>query len=176
MCTYVKSATRSRSGAAALNLRRTLSRGQGRAGDRGFLASPGNPLQALLPHEPLHGASGPPALRPTQLAPSLVRSVPSCAFGVDAPDRLEGFGVAFGPVGGFARIAGDGGMRVIGRRSDLQDATDRLDSVGLTMLFNERDHLRNGRSSSAWMRHWRSVKREHLSFSAIEAQAALSLE
>ena len=102
-----------------------------------------------LPDDPSGGFGNVPALLPTQLRPDLARSVPSCAFVVDAPDRLEGFGVAFGPVEGFSGIAG-GGVRISGRRSDRQDAADRLDSAGLAMLFDERDHLRNGRSSSAW--------------------------
>ena len=67
-----------------------------------------------------------------------------------ALDRLEGFGVPFGLIGGLSGVAGDGGMCVVGQRSDQQDAADRLDTVGLAMLFNESDHLLNRRSSSAW--------------------------
>jgi hypothetical protein len=39
---------------------------------------------------------------------------------------------------------------VEGRRSDLQNAADRLDPERLTVRLHEGDHLRNGRSSSAW--------------------------
>ena len=84
-------------------------------------------LQSVLPQEPLHG--GDPAVLPPQLSPDLARSVPPSAFIVDAPDHLDGFGVLFGPVGRFSGVAGDGGMRIIGRRSDRQDAADRLDSA-----------------------------------------------
>ena len=88
-------------------------------------------LQALLPHELLYGASGGLTALPPQLAPDLARSVPPSAFIVDAPDRLEGFGDPFEPVGGFSGIAGDGGMRIMGRRSDRQDAADPLDSAAI---------------------------------------------
>ena len=47
-----------------------------------------DPLQSLLSHEPLHGASGGRAVLPTQFVPDLARSVPPFAFIVDAPDRL----------------------------------------------------------------------------------------
>ena len=71
-------------------------------------------------------------------------STSPCACIVDAPDRLEGHGVLFGPVQGFSWVVGDGGLRMLGPRSD------RLDSASLQMLFYECDHLRNGRSISAW--------------------------
>ena len=101
----------------------------GRVGDRGRLSSSRDLLQSSLPHEPLHGASGDPAVLPPQLSPDLARSVPPSAFIVDAPDHLDGFGVLFGPVGRFSGVAGDGGMRIIGRRSDQQNAADRLDAA-----------------------------------------------
>ena len=64
------------------------------------------------------------------------RSVLPSAFLVDAPDRLEGFGVLFGPIRGFSGVAGDGGVRIMSRRSDQQDEADRLDSAGIAMLFD----------------------------------------
>ena len=115
-----------------------------RIGNRGRHVSPRDPLQSLLSHEPLHGAPGGSAVLPAQFAPDLARSEPPFACIVNALDCLEGFGVPFGPVGGFSGIAGEGDMRLSGRRSDRQDAADRFDSVGLAMLFNEEGHLRNG--------------------------------
>src|SRR5690606_8202891 len=40
-------------------------------------------------------------------------------------------------------------MIMIGRRGDRQQFADRLDPVITAILIDERDHLRNGRSSSA---------------------------
>ena len=86
---------------------------------------------------------------PTQLAPDLARSVPPSACIVDALDRREGLDVLFEPVGGLSGFAGGSGSRASGRRSGRQDAAGRLDSAGLAVLFDKRDHLRNERSSSA---------------------------
>ena len=114
------------------------------------------------------GLSGGPAVLPPQLSPDLGRSGPPSAFIVDAPDRRKGFGVLFGPVGRFSGVAGDGGMRMIGRRSERQNAADWLDSAA-SRCFSMKAIICEGRSSSAWMRHSQSGKREHPSFSAIEA-------
>ena len=61
-----------------------LGTGPCRIGDRGFLASARDPLQALLPHEPLHGATGgqapPRQNRPTPSPRSRWRCAAPCSL------------------------------------------------------------------------------------------------
>src|SRR6187551_4078269 len=42
---------------------------------------------------------------------------------------------------------------------DRQDAADRLDPIGFAVIVNERDHRRNGRSSSAWAKYADALRR-----------------
>ena len=72
----------------------------------------------------VHRAGHPPS---DAMAPDLSRSVLPFALIVDALDRLEGFDVPLGLIGGFSGVAG-GDMRIISRRSDWQNAADRFDS------------------------------------------------
>ena len=114
-----------------MNLRLTLSWGHGLAGSGIMVVlhpreTPCNPCFRMS-RSTVH--RGGPTVPPTQLVPNLARFEPPFAFIVDAPDRLEGFGVPLGPIRGFSRVANDGGIRIVGRRSDQQDAADRLDSA-----------------------------------------------
>ena len=101
-------------------------------------------------HEPLHGATCDVMPVTPKLMPDLAGPVAPPALAVGRLDLLEILHVLPGTVRGQLGSAGNGGMPVEGRGGDRQNAADRLDPMDLAMLFDERDHLRNGRSSSAW--------------------------
>ena len=101
-------------------------------------------------HEPLHGATRDVVPVTPKLMPDLAGTVASPALAVGCLDLLEILHVLPGTVRGQLGIAGDGGMTVKGCRGDRQNTADRLDPENSTMLLDEGDHLRNGRSSSAW--------------------------
>ena len=87
---------------------------------------------------------------PLLLTPDLAYSAAPFARNEDALGRRERFGVPLEPVRRFSKVAEDGGIHVSGRQSDRQDAPNLIGSLGLATPFNESDHLRNERSSSAW--------------------------
>ena len=88
-----------------------------------------------------------------KLMPDLARAVAASALVIYASDLLEILLVLPGAIRGQLRFAGNGGMTVKGRRGDRQNTADRLDPIDLAMLLDEGDHLRNGRSSSAWAKY-----------------------
>jgi hypothetical protein len=120
-----------------------------RIGDRGLFLAARNPLQSMLSHEPFHGTARDIVRLSAKLMPDLARPVAALALVVAALDLLEVLRIALGAIRGQVWVAGDRSMRIVGRRGDRQNTADRLDPEDLTMLFNEGDHLRNGRSSSA---------------------------
>ena len=50
-------------------------------------------------------------------------------------------------------------MAVVGRRSDLKHAADRLDSVSVALLGHEPGHGLKRRSSSAWAKYALALRR-----------------
>src|SRR5690606_21435318 len=50
-------------------------------------------------------------------------------------------------------------VQIVGRRRDRQDVTDRLDTVDLAMVVDERHHPFPGRSSSAWAKYAEALRR-----------------
>ena len=94
-----------------------------------------NPAFVELSLVEFHGVAGDPSLLPLQLTPDLARSVSTFASIMDALDLPSRFGVPSGPRS-LAGVASDSGVRISGRRSDRQNAADRLDSAGLAMRFD----------------------------------------
>ena len=70
--------------------------------------------------------AGPPSFRRNGTRPVALLTALCFDYGRSG-DRLEGFDVPLGLIGGFSGVAG-GGMRIISQRSDWQDAADRFDS------------------------------------------------
>src|SRR6056297_367099 len=101
-------------------------------------------------HEPLHGATRDVVPVATKLIPDLASSVAPPALAVGHLDLLYVNSILPGAVRGKLWIARSGGMAMEGGWGDLQNTADRLDPEGLAVLLDEGDHLRNGRSSSAW--------------------------
>ena len=134
-----------------------------RIGDGRLLLASHNPLQSMKMHEPLHGATRDVVPVAPKLMPGLAGPVAPPALAVGRLDLLEILHVLPGTVRGQLGVAGSSGMTVEGCRGDRQNTADRLDPEDLAMLFNEGDHLRNGRSSSAWAKRvrqcsdWRSI-------------------
>ena len=85
---------------------------------------------------------------PTYGRGSSLRNGACILLGIDSI-VLQILRVLFRAVRGPLRVPGNGYVNVIGRWSDRQNAADRLDPKLLSVIVNERDHLRNGRSSSA---------------------------
>jgi len=121
-----------------------------RIGDGRLLLAAHNSLQSMKTHEPLHGATRDVMPVTPKLVPDLAGPVAPPALAVGRLDLLMVLHVLPGAIRGQLGVAGNGGMTVKGCRGDRQDTADRLDPEDLAMFFDEGDHLRNGRSSSAW--------------------------
>src|SRR6056297_2781646 len=98
-------------------------------------------------HEALHGATRDVVPVATKLMPDLAGTVAPPALAVGCLDLLEILHVLPGAVRGQLGVVGNSSMTVKGCRGDRQNTADRLDPIDLAMLFDESDHLRNGRSS-----------------------------
>jgi hypothetical protein len=111
--------------------------------------APHDPLQAHRPHQARHGAAGDRDPFPAELSPHLADAIDAEVLLVYPPDLdLQG-GIALNPCRQLARIGAPGGVGMICRRGDRQDAADRLDPVDGAVLVDEGDHGLNRRSSSA---------------------------
>src|SRR3954471_14127657 len=121
--------------------------------------APHHALQAHRPHQARHGAASDRDPFPEKLSPDLPDTIDSEVLLVHAPD--------FGPQGDIApgsrrqltRISAPGGVGVIRRRGDRQNAADRLDPVQDAVLVDEGDHGLNRRSSSAWAKYADALRR-----------------
>lgn len=118
-----------------------------------------NALQAQLTHQSLYRAASNIKALTLELLPdfhdaiTLHIVIPDALDFIDQPLVLLDAGTSqFG-------LTGFDGMQVVTGRSDLDDATDRLDSVPVAVLVNKsiQDFLR--RSSSAWAKY--ALGREH---------------
>src|SRR3954469_18195521 len=101
-------------------------------------------VQALGPHQPLHGAAGHPMPLPDQLGVHLLRAVHREIVLVHPANVLQGRLVG---QGAFRRWPALGG--VVGLRGNLQLRADRLDPELVFVFVDVADGQREGRSSSA---------------------------
>jgi hypothetical protein len=99
-------------------------------------------------HQPLHGAAGHVHALASQRMPDLAVAVHVVVRRVDPLDVGLELLVAARP-----RRGRPGLVVVVGGRGELQHLTDRLDPELLTVIVDERDHHRGGRSSSAWAKY-----------------------
>src|SRR6056297_270485 len=104
-------------------------------------------------HEPLHGTLRDVVSFTSKLVPDLASTVAPAALTVDRPDPSEVHSVLLCAIRSKLGIARDSSMAMEGRWGNLQNTGDRLDPENLAMLFDEGNHLRNGRSSSAWAKY-----------------------
>jgi hypothetical protein len=112
--------------------------------------APHHALQAHRPHQARYGAASDRGSFPEKLAPDLPDAIDAEVLLVHAPDFGRQGDIALGPCGQLARIGASGGVGVIRRRGDRQNAADRLDPVAGAVLVDKGDHGLNRRSSSAW--------------------------
>jgi hypothetical protein len=106
-------------------------------------------LQPHDPHQPGDRAAGNRDPFPAELPPDLAHPVDVEVRLEHAPDLDHQRRVRASPSRQLAGISLPRGMGVIGRRGDRQHAADRLDPVGLPVIVDEGDHVRDRRSSSA---------------------------
>jgi hypothetical protein len=122
----------------------------GRIADRGpHPLAPHDALQAHRPHQAGYGAASDRGPFPEKLSPHLPDAIDAEVLLVHAPDFGPQSDIALGPCRQLARIGAPGGVGVIRRRGDRQNAADRLDPVAGAVLVDEGDHGLNRRSSSA---------------------------
>ena len=149
----MKSETHSTFGRGALNCRLTRSSGHGAAA---LLTVVRTLLPRTTPCRPIVRISRATVQRATaipsrpKLPPDLADAVDAEVLLVHAPDLGIRADVAPGAGRQLARIGAPGGVGVIRRRGDRQNAADRLDPVDGAVLVDEGDHGLNRRSSSAW--------------------------
>jgi hypothetical protein len=106
-------------------------------------------LQAHPPHQARHGAASDSDPFSEKLSPDLPDPIDTEILLVYAPDFDPQGGIALGPCRQLTRIGAPGGVGMIRRRGDRQNAADRLDPVDGAVLVDEGDHGLNRRSSSA---------------------------
>jgi hypothetical protein len=111
--------------------------------------APHHALQAHRPHQARYGAASECGPFPQKLSPDLPDAIDVEVLLVHAPDFGPQGDIALGPRGQLTRIGAPGGVGVIRRRGDRQNAADRLDPVQSAVLVDEGDHGLNRRSSSA---------------------------
>ena len=112
--------------------------------------APDDALEAHLPHQPLHRATGDIEPFALHLAPDLPHAIDLEVLGEYPRDIGLQLQIPAGPGGQPRGVVPLANMLVVAGRGDRQNPADRLDPVSLPMLVDERDHLLNGRSSSAW--------------------------
>src|SRR3954449_12809720 len=101
-------------------------------------------VQALGPHQPLHGAAGHPMPLPDQLGVHLLRAVHREIVLVHPANVLKNRLVGQGALRRWPALGG-----VVGLRGDLQLLADRLDPELVFVFVDVADGQREGRSSSA---------------------------
>ena len=106
-------------------------------------------LQAHCPHQARHGAASHRDPFPEKLSPDLPDAIDPEILLVYAPDFALQGDIAPSPGRQLARIGAPGGVGVVRRQGDRQNAADRLDPVAGAVLVDEGDHGLNRRSSSA---------------------------
>ena len=106
-------------------------------------------MQAHPPHQAFHRATGDHGAFPSKLPPDLAGTVDPEVGRMHLPDLRHEHQVLPGSRRGPCRIGTSGDTGMVGRRSDLQHPADRLDTVDLALIVNERDHGFERRSSSA---------------------------
>src|SRR6056297_2203611 len=138
---------------------------RGLVADRGAygLAAHGA-LEAHLPHQARHRATGDIDPFAVQLPPDLPHAVDPEVLVPDAADVRLQHRVAPDPRRRRRGIGPARRMGVTGRRGDRQDPADRLDPVHPAMIVDERDHGLNRRSSSAWAKYALALRRISLAW------------
>lgn len=121
-----------------------------------------NALQAQLTHQSLYRAASHIKALTLELLPDFYDAITLHIVIPDALDFIAQPLVLLGAGTSQFRLTGFGGMQVVTGRSDLDDATDRLDSVPVAVLVNKsvQDFLR--RSNSAWAKY--ALARRRISF------------
>src|SRR3954467_2719502 len=112
--------------------------------------APHHALQTHRLHQARYGAASDRGPFPEKLSPNLPDAIDAEVLLVHAPDFGPQSDIALGPGRQLTRIGAPGGVGVITRRGDRQNAADRLDPVAGAVLVDEGDHGLNRRSSSAW--------------------------
>src|SRR5690606_32403069 len=107
-------------------------------------------LKPELSHQALHRTARHLSALALQLAPDFTRTVDLQVVLPDPADLLPKHLVSLGPSGAKRRIALLCLVGVVGRRSDRQQAADRLDSVLLPVSVDEGHHHLSPRPCSAW--------------------------
>jgi hypothetical protein len=107
-------------------------------------------LQAHRPHQARHGTASDRDPFSQKLPPHLSDAIDAEILLVHAPDFGPQGDIAPGPCRQLTRIGAPGGVGVVRRRGDRQNAADRLDPVDDAVFVDEGDHGLNRRSSSAW--------------------------
>ncbi len=120
---------------------------------------PHDPSESLDAHESSDGAPCDGDLLAVELLPDLLGAVHATIGVPDAGDLRAERGIALAARRlprriGLARLG-----LVVGRWSDRQYRADRLDSVGLAMVVDERHHHRGRRSSSACAKYADALRR-----------------
>lgn len=121
-----------------------------------------NTLQAQLTHQPLYRASSNINALPLELLPDFHDAI---ALHIVIPDALDFIAqqlVLLGTGASQFGLTGFGGMQVVTGRSDLDNATDRLDSVLVPVLVDKSVQGLLRRSSSAWAKY--ALARRRISF------------
>src|SRR5690606_31083282 len=128
-------------------------------GDRRQLeaATADGACQPQLQHQSLYPAASDPDAFPVQLLPDLLRTVDLLVLVPDSHDLDTELLVALRARRASLRLSLL--LCVVGRRSDRQYIADRLDSVLLTVLVDERHHHFARRSSSACAKYADALRR-----------------
>lgn len=108
-----------------------------------------NPLQSHDLHRPFHCAAGDIVAAATQLMPDLARPIPPPTTIEGLLDRCHVQAILPHPVRGQIRITLHSLEGIERRWCDPQNPADRPDTKDATVIVDERDHLRKGRSSFA---------------------------
>src|SRR5690606_22010121 len=115
--------------------------------------------QPQLQHQSLYPAASDPDALPVQLLPDLLRTVDLLVLVPDSHDLDTELLVALRARRASLRLSLLLLLCVVGRRSDRQYIADRLDSVLLTVLVDERHHHFARRSSSACAKYADALRR-----------------
>jgi hypothetical protein len=106
-------------------------------------------LQPQLPHEAGDRTACHLGALPQQLPPDLPAAIDPKILSMHPQDLPAELGIPLLAARDALRLPGPAGMLMICRRGDRQQARDRLDPLEISMSVDERDHLLNGRVSSA---------------------------